>query len=118
LRRAGRRDSIGGITAEAPPMRPKQPDLSETPELFRARLENLIGRRHPLARLAELIDWRAFEQSFGVLYQERAGRLLRERREDRCRAKLYSLHAPEVECFGKSKALVGIMHEVRLGEAF
>ena len=37
-------------------MRPKQPDQSETPELFRARLENLIDRRHPLVRLAELID--------------------------------------------------------------
>lgn len=55
-------------------MRPKQPDLSETPELFRARLENLIDRRHPLARLAGLIDWRAFEDSFGPLYQERVGR--------------------------------------------
>lgn len=32
------------------------------------------------------------------------GRLLRQRREDRGRAKLYSLHAPEVECIGKGKA--------------
>jgi IS5 family transposase len=69
-----RRDSIGGVTAEVPSMRPKQPDARETPELFRARLENLIDRRHPLARLAELIDWQAFEDSFGPLYQERVGR--------------------------------------------
>jgi transposase, IS5 family len=32
------------------------------------------------------------------------GRLLRQRREDRGRDKLYSLHAPEVECIGKGKA--------------
>ena len=32
------------------------------------------------------------------------GRLLRQRREDRGSAKLYSLHAPEVECIGKGKA--------------
>jgi IS5 family transposase len=31
-------------------------------------------------------------------------RLLRQRREDRGSAKLYSLHAPEVECIGKGKA--------------
>ena len=31
-------------------------------------------------------------------------RLLRQRREDRGRGKLYSLHAPEVECIGKGKA--------------
>jgi IS5 family transposase len=31
-------------------------------------------------------------------------RLLRQRREDRGRSKLYSLHAPEVECIGKGKA--------------
>jgi len=30
--------------------------------------------------------------------------LLRQRREDRGRDKLYSLHAPEVECIGKGKA--------------
>ena len=34
------------------------------------------------------------------------GRLLRQRREDRGRDKLYSLHAPEVECIGKGKAQV------------
>jgi IS5 family transposase len=55
-------------------MRPKQAGARETPELFRARRENLIDRQHPLARLAELIDWRAFEESFGPLYQERVGR--------------------------------------------
>ena len=31
-------------------------------------------------------------------------RLLRQRREDRGREKIYALHAPEVECIGKGKA--------------
>src|SRR3712207_1799345 len=35
---------------------------------------------------------------------ELVAQLLRQRREDRGRAKLYSLHAPEVECIGKGKA--------------
>jgi transposase, IS5 family len=34
----------------------------------------------------------------------RIARLLRQRREDRGRDKLYSPHAPEVECIGKGKA--------------
>jgi IS5 family transposase len=34
----------------------------------------------------------------------RVARLLRQRREDRGREKLYALHAPEVECIGKGKA--------------
>jgi transposase, IS5 family len=34
----------------------------------------------------------------------RWSRLLRQRREDRGRDKLYCLHAPEVECIGKGKA--------------
>src|SRR6476620_666247 len=74
LRPAMWRDSISRVPREVPPMRPKQPDQSETPELFRARLENLIDRRHPLVRLAELIDWRVFEESFGPLYKEGVGR--------------------------------------------
>ena len=35
---------------------------------------------------------------------ELIARLLRQRREDRGRDKLYALHAPEVECIGKGKA--------------
>jgi IS5 family transposase len=35
---------------------------------------------------------------------ELIARLLRQRREDRGLAKVYSLHAPEVECIGKGKA--------------
>jgi IS5 family transposase len=35
---------------------------------------------------------------------ERIARLLRQRREDRGREKIYALHAPEVECIGRGKA--------------
>ena len=35
---------------------------------------------------------------------ERIARLLRQRRDDRGREKIYALHAPEVECIGKGKA--------------
>jgi IS5 family transposase len=35
---------------------------------------------------------------------DRIARLLRQRREDRGRDKIYALHAPEVECIGKGKA--------------
>jgi transposase, IS5 family len=35
---------------------------------------------------------------------DRIAQLLRQRREDRGREKIYALHAPEVECIGKGKA--------------
>jgi transposase, IS5 family len=55
-------------------MRPKPPDLADQPELFRARMENLVDPRHPLVRLAGLIDWQRFEDSFGPLYKDGIGR--------------------------------------------
>jgi transposase, IS5 family len=74
LRPARRRDSIGGVTAEEPPMRPKEPTGSEDLELFRSRLENIVDTRHPLIRLAKLIDWRRFDEAFGALYKDGVGR--------------------------------------------
>jgi IS5 family transposase len=74
LRLARRRDSIGGDAEEEPPMRPREPDGSEDLELFRSRLENLVDPRHPLVRLAKLIDWRRFDAAFGALYSEGVGR--------------------------------------------
>jgi transposase, IS5 family len=38
-------------------MRPKQPDPKEPDDLFRARLSQQIDRRHPLVRLAGVVDW-------------------------------------------------------------
>jgi IS5 family transposase len=49
-------------------MRPKQPKAEPQEDLFRARLEKLVDPRHPLVRLAGLIDWARFEAEFGVLY--------------------------------------------------
>ena len=46
-------------------MRPKQATATPQDDLFRARLENLIDPRHPLVRLAGLIDWGRFEAEFG-----------------------------------------------------
>lgn len=42
--------------------------------MFGPRLGNLLDRRHPLARLSARIDWSAFSQSFGVLYDAKLGR--------------------------------------------
>jgi IS5 family transposase len=51
-------------------MRPKQPKAEPQEDLFRARLQDLVDPRHPLVRLAGLIDWSRFEAEFGVLYVE------------------------------------------------
>ena len=55
-------------------MRPKQPESEPQEDLFRARLENLVDLRHPLVRLAGLIDWGRFEAEFGPLYTDATGR--------------------------------------------
>ena len=55
-------------------MRPKQPESEPQEDLFRARLENLVDLRHPLVRLAGLIDWGRFEAGFGPLYTDATGR--------------------------------------------
>jgi transposase, IS5 family len=41
--------------------------------LFRAGLSNQLDLKHPLIRLAGLIEWESFETDFGVLYQRRSG---------------------------------------------
>jgi len=74
LRAAGRDDSIGVVAEEEPPMRPKEPGGSDDVELFRSRLETIIDPRHPLVRLATLIDWGRFDEAFGALYTDRIGR--------------------------------------------
>jgi IS5 family transposase len=55
-------------------MRPKQPASEPQDDLFRAQLENLVDRRHPLVRLAGLIEWGRFEAGFGPLYTDGIGR--------------------------------------------
>ena len=55
-------------------MRPKEPDGTEDLELFRSRLETIVDARHPLVRLAKLIDWRRFDEAFGAVYTDGVGR--------------------------------------------
>ena len=55
-------------------MRPKRPETADQHELFRARLDNIVDRQHPLVRLAGLIDWGRFEAAFGPLYRDGIGR--------------------------------------------
>ena len=54
-------------------MPPKSPP-SEHPELFLSALVNLVDRRHPLVRLAGLIDWDRLATAFGPLYRDGVGR--------------------------------------------
>lgn len=54
-------------------MQPKSPPPGQ-PELFRSALVNLVDRRHPLVRLASLIEWDRFATAFGPLYREGVGR--------------------------------------------
>ena len=55
-------------------MRPKQAEAEPQEDLFRAKLANLVDPRHPLVRLAGLIDWGRFEAEFGPLYTDAIGR--------------------------------------------
>jgi IS5 family transposase len=55
-------------------MRPKEPTGGDELDLFRARLENIVDQRHPLVRLAALIDWGRFDAAFGALYTDGIGR--------------------------------------------
>jgi transposase, IS5 family len=55
-------------------MRPKKPQGNHADDLFRARLSLQLDLRHPLVRLAGLIEWDNFESTFGPLYHETAGR--------------------------------------------
>ena len=55
-------------------MHPKS--LAETGsqgDLFRAHLDQVLNREHPLCVLANQMDWSTFEQEFGPLYVEGFG---------------------------------------------
>ncbi len=45
-------------------MGPHSPQLPP-PDLFRARLDEQINMKHPLVRLASLIDWGEIHRTFG-----------------------------------------------------
>jgi len=54
-------------------MKPKKLERSDTDDLFRARLENIIDLKHALVRWARETDWAFFEAAIEPLYAE-AGR--------------------------------------------
>ena len=53
-------------------MQPKK--HKETPDLFRARLDQILDRSHPLFVLSNQIDWSVFDTKFGPTYVEDKGR--------------------------------------------
>lgn len=54
-------------------MGPK-PAAPETDELLISRLDELINLKHPLVRLAGLIDWPEIERTFGASLTSGRGR--------------------------------------------
>ncbi len=79
-------------------------------ELFGAHLSELLNPEHPLCVLAERIDRSRFDAAIDACYADEplrepvamAHRLLAQTRTSK--NKLYSVHAPEVECICKGKA--------------
>ncbi|HOX15569.1 MAG TPA: IS5 family transposase, partial [Smithellaceae bacterium] len=56
-------------------MQPKDNSFEEAHgELFRSSLEQILDRRHPLYVLANKIDWKRFDVSFGALFAQKKGR--------------------------------------------
>jgi transposase, IS5 family len=55
-------------------MRPRRLEGNSSDDLFGARLSNQLDGKHPLVRLAGLIEWASFESEFGGLYHEALGR--------------------------------------------
>ncbi len=51
-------------------MKPRKQTHSGTDDLFRSRLENIIGLRHELVRLGQAIDWRFFDDAYEAFYSE------------------------------------------------
>lgn len=55
-------------------MGPKPRKATSEHDLFRMELANLIDQRHELVKLAELIDWPAFEAEWGPKFESTTGR--------------------------------------------
>jgi IS5 family transposase len=54
-------------------MGPKQP-VAQSHELFRQPLSEMLNPKHPLVKLANVIDWQKIERSFGAHFQTSTGR--------------------------------------------
>jgi len=52
-------------------MRPKQHKTTDSGDLFRARLDQIINMKHELARLAGEIDWTWIDQEIAPLYSDK-----------------------------------------------
>jgi hypothetical protein len=50
-------------------MKPQTLDTEPQDDLFRHRPDNIISLKHPLARLAERIDWEAMNHLLGEYYK-------------------------------------------------
>lgn len=53
-------------------MKPKK--HFETPDLFRARMDQILKHSHQLFVLANKIDWSVFDEAFGQSYDDKTGR--------------------------------------------
>ena len=51
-----------------------KPSSAQSGELFRQPLIEQINAKHPLVRLAAVIDWQAIERTFGAHFASTAGR--------------------------------------------
>ena len=54
-------------------MGPKTP-VAQSSELFRQPLCEMLNAKHPLVKLADVIDWEEIERSFGAHFQATTGR--------------------------------------------
>ena len=89
-------------------MRPKKHETTDASDLFRARLDQIINLKHELVQLAGKVDWDWIDGEIAPLYSDngRPGTLgratqIRSQQQRQRGWKLYSFHAPEVECIGK-----------------
>src|SRR5215207_3298468 len=55
-------------------MRPKERRETGQNDLFRARLDQIVDRHHPVVKLARAIDWGFLEKQFGAVYTDEPGR--------------------------------------------
>jgi len=62
---------LGSVEGDS--MRPKERRDSWQSDLFKARLDQIVDLKHPLAKLARTVDWRFLEERFGAVYSDGSG---------------------------------------------
>ena len=55
-------------------MKPRERRETGKQDRFRSRLDQIIDMNHPLAKLAQTVDWRFLEEQFGAVYTDGSGR--------------------------------------------